>query len=319
MNANELLLNAKAGLVNVKPARMISNKGSIGDIRKRTKAMLRPPGFPKYGMLGSQNAMSSEAPKENKIEIDIEITDENPPIEPKPVEPVEPKPIEPTPEPKEPLIGGKGGKQSEKSKEEMEQRKRDEAKAPASKPPYDLSTKVGQDDLKAYIEYIKLRYSNKETIRDKIEELEKDSAGFTMAIKTYRQINKQISAFNKDQANTWKQWANNILVEFGDDIIDALQKGAMKVAPQMKVAIEGIKKILQHFKPTEMKDFVNSMKQIQDKLFEGKPEWKERLNIEMKHAFDDWWNKWKNFPGMSDDTDIPEGVDKSKIPFSGLF
>ena len=317
MNVSEFLLNAKTGLIDARPVRMISNKGGIEEIRKRTAKQLREGGFNTYAMLGSQNAISSEPEKTNKIEIDIEIDKDQ--IAPAPAPAPEEKEILPSETEKKPIIGGKGGKQSEASKEEMEQRKRDEAKEPSSKPPYELGTKVGDDDLKAYKSYLIERYG-RDAGRLKGDEVEKDSRAFTVALKSYRKINKEITSFNLDNARQWKQWANNMVVQFGEKLINEIAKELGKVIPpHLRLALDAIKDLAHEYRPKTPEDFVGTMKAIQNKLFEGKPEWKEKLGEIMGHAFNDWWKKWKNFPGMADNTDIPENVDKSKIPFGNLI
>lgn len=310
MDVSNFLINAKTGLIDLKPTKMISNKGGIEDIRKRTKAQLRDAGFNTYSMLGSQNAISAEPEKGNKIEIDIEIAEEPAPA-PEPKE----KEILPGGTQKKPLIGGTGGKQSEKSKEQSEERKRDEAKEPNDRPPFDLSSAEGKKELQIYKEYLKMRYG-KDVGRMKVDELEKDSQGFTVALKAWREINKQISAFNKDDARRWTEWANNTFVKFGNEIIDALSFGATVLAPEAKGAIDSIKKLLKQFKPTNEKDFVGSMKELQHKLFEGKPEWKSKLNAISKKAFDEFTKKIEKTFGL--DEGLPPGVDKSKVPFGGM-
>jgi hypothetical protein len=309
MNVAEFMFNAKAGLLNGQPSRRISNKGSIEDIRKRMKEQLLPGGFRTYGMLGSQNAMSTAQT--------ATIT----PVEPaKPAEPVEP--VAPgggggggDQPPSKETMGGSGGKQSEESKEVMEERERESAVEPAERPPYDLSTAAGKQDLKTYIEYVKKRYG-KDVGRQRSEELQKDSEGFTIALKAWRQINKEIIAYNKDDNRQWKQWANNTLVDFADDIIEGLGSIASARYPQAEKAIEKIKQVAHKFKPTEKKDFVASMKEIQRLLFEGKPEWKARLDAIANESFKNWMEKMKGFPGMDDG--LPPGADRSKVPFGGL-
>lgn len=303
MNVSEFLFNAKTGLVDARPTRMISNKGGIEEIRKRTKKQLRSGGFNTYSMLGSQNAMSAEP--ENKLEIDIEFGEEPPTVEPAPELPPEPKEKTNLPDQtNKELLGGSGGKQSEASKEAMEERKREEAKEPSVKPPFDLSSEQGKKELQTYKEYLKLRYG-KDIGRMRSDELEKDSQGFTVALKAYREINKQISAFNKDDGRRWSQWARNTFVKFADQIIDAISMGASSVAPEAKGAIDSIQFIVKQFKPTDQKDFVGSMKELQRKLFEGKPEWKDKLNAINKKAWDDMMNRFNKI--MGDDQTTSQG------------
>jgi hypothetical protein len=58
------------------------------------------------------------------------------------------------------------------------------------------------------------------------------------------------------------------------------------------------------------------MKEIQRLLFEGKPEWKARLDAIANESFKNWMEKMKGFPGMDDG--LPPGADRGKVPFGGL-
>jgi hypothetical protein len=303
---SRFLIDAKTGLIGLHaPHSRVSNQGGIVSIRDRMKG-IQPGGFPKYAMLGSQNAipgsayeMEMEHERKNNEDLAKRIADDISKLIPQPSEtPASSKPILPGQTRKESLLGGSGGKQSEASKEAAEERKREEAKEPSATPPFDLSTSQGKTELKAYGQYLLERYG-KESARVKIDDVEKDSQGFTTALKAYREINKEINAFNKDDARRWTQWARNIIVEYGDRIIDAL--GSAVSTPQTAVAVEGVKKILKEFKPKDAQDFVGSMKQLQEKLLEGKPEWKKKITLINKQEFDAWSKQIQKEIGIDTD------------------
>lgn len=291
MNINDFLLNAKVGILDLKHSRPVSNKGTIEDIRKRTMASLRPPGFHTYANTGAGNAMASEPPKD-KLEIDIEIVDEKKPV---------PAPEPPAEKPTKPMLGGEGGKQSKESIEQIEEKKSEEAVEPSAQPPFNLSDPKDKADYDAYVEYYNKRYGKKVAKPD-IDKLKKDSEGYTLALKAYLKLQDDINSFNRNDAKRWSEWFNNVMVKFGDTIIEGLALGASTVFPENKAIIDNIKDFSKKFVPKNARDAVNGLKQIQKDLFAGKPSWSKKLNIFRKDAFDKFMKKLEDEIGGIDDS-----------------
>ena len=284
MNIDEFLLNAKVGIINLNHARPVSNKGTIEDIRKRTMASLRPPGFHTYANTGTGNAMASEPPKE-KLEIDIDIIDK---IKPVPTPAPEPAPAPapaPDEKPSKPMLGGEGGKQSKESKKEMEERKMDEAKEPNAQPPFNLSDPKEKKEYDDYEAYLNARYGKK-IARPEIDKLRKDSEGFTMVLGAYRAIQKEINNFRRSDEARWKEWFHNIFVNFGDKIVEGLALGASTLYPANKEGIEKIKEFSKSFIPKTAQDAVGALKKLQKELVADKPSWRKKLNAINKEIFD---------------------------------
>jgi hypothetical protein len=262
MDAATLMMLAKTGSLTTNHARPISNKGTVNDIRRRTEASLRKAGFPKYAMLGSGNAITDQSSGSEPLEIEIDI----PGLGPGGAAPAAPAAPAPPPEDDKKKSILPGRTQSDASK----------AVKPNHSPPYNLETPEGKKQLAEYQGYLMDRYGSTEG-RAKADEVEADSRGFTKAYKTNREINIKITQFNRDQSAMWKQWANNAIVLYGNDIIDALNQLGKRQAPQASWAIDKISDIVKRFKPTEMQDFSKAMLEIQGKLWEGRPEWKAKL------------------------------------------
>jgi len=291
MNIDDFLLNAKVGILNLKHSSPVSNKGTIEDIRKRTNVMLRPPGFHSYANTGAGNAMASEPPKE-KLEIDIEIVDEKKPA---------PAPEPPAEKPTKPMLGGEGGKQSKESKEQIEERKSEEAVEPEAQPPFNLSDPKDKADYDAYVEYYNERYGKK-VARPEIDKLKKDSEGFTTALKAHKILTDEINKFNRDDARRWAEWFNNIMVKFGNTVIDGLSMGATTVFPENKEIIEKIRDFTKNFVPKNGKDAVAGLKKLQRDLTDGKPSWKKKMTAINKEAFDKFIKKIDEEMGGIDDS-----------------
>lgn len=291
MNVSELMTRAKAGLLNEEHVRPMNDKATVNDIRKSTEAMLRKSGFPKYAQLGSGNAISDSAKNDFELEIEIELPGQD-------AAPAAPAaPAGPAP-PDKPILPGRP--QSDASK----------AVKPSHRPPYYLDSSDGKKQMAEYQGYLVDRYGSTEG-RKLADELETDSKGFTKAFNMQRDINKKITAFNKDQAGQWKQWANNVLVEYGNDIIDIFGDLGKKLAPQGAYAIDKISGILKRFKPTEMQDFSKAMLEVQAKLWEGRPEWKAKLNELLQPELEKLKKKAEDMSWREDES-------KGK-PFEGLY
>jgi hypothetical protein len=179
----------------------------------------------------------------------------------------------------------RGATQSEMSKEQIEQRKRDEAVEPSAQPPFNLSDSKDKADYDAYVEYYNTRYG-KDVARPEIDKLKKDSEGFTIALKAYKTLQDEINKFNRDDAKRWAEWFNNVMVKFGDTIIDGLALGASTVFPENKAIIDNVKEFSKKFTPKTAKDAVAGIRKFQTELFAGKPSWSKKLNVIKKDAFD---------------------------------
>ena len=285
----EFALTSRTGGVPRVLDRRISNAGRLHDVRQRDpQQIFTTGGIQKFSMLGSQNAISyvpiAYATKETGTQTNL--------------------PGVPTPTKRDNLPGmtkkdsGSGGDvpvperdllrgatQSEASKQQIEERKRDEAVEPSAQPPFNLADSKDKADYDAYIEYYNTRYG-KDVARPEIDKLKKDSEGFTIALKGYKVLQDQINKFNRDDAKRWAEWFNNVLVKFGDTIIDGLSLGASTLFPENKAIIDNIKDFSKKFVPKTPKDAVAGIKKLQSEMFAGKPSWNKKLNVIKKDAFD---------------------------------
>lgn len=328
----------KTGQFSLHHPKPMKIKGGISSVRKIYAG--REGNIWKYSMLGSQNAITEtpEIPKteaekkEEKKKDETKLADD---IAKKVIddmtkqEEAKRKEEEAKKEAQKGLLGGGGkGTQSESSKiiQELTKKEREKeakaeaekkaeeersanAKLPAEAPPYDLMTEQGKAQLEELDKYYVDKFGKKESAIKRME-LKEDSEGFTLAIEMIRKINREITAFNRDDARRWKQWANNILVEFGDKIIDYLGKGTQLALaefggippPASAPVIDKVKDILKYFKPTEPQDFVRAMKELQAKLLEGKPHWKAKWNAIAKASFEKKMKEWDmEFGGVMSD------------------
>jgi hypothetical protein len=304
--------------------RRISNAGRVADIRKRDpQQIFTTGGIQKFSMLGSQNAISYvpiafPTKKESGTQTDAGTGTDEPK---KPILPGMTKKETGTGTGTDGLIGG-GGTQSEASKTAMgirkvmeeEKAKEEEAKKtavePSEKPPFDLSNAEGKKAMEEYDAYVVQRYG-KDAGNLKSSEVKTDSEGFTLALKSWKEINRAISSFNLDDKRRWTEWANNTFKKYGDDIIGVLSVGAGTLYPGSKVIIDDIAKELKKFKPKDEKDFVGSMKQLQTKLFEGRPEWRKKIDKLVTIAWNNFMEKYKGFPGMAEEDEFA-GMGKKK-------
>lgn len=284
----EFALASRTGGVPRVLDRRISNAGRLHDIRARDpQQIFTTGGIAKYSMLGSHNAISyvpiayaSPEPEHEK---------KNLPGVPTPGAGGEPETK--TNLPGVPTPGAGGGKsmygttQSEESKKQAEERKRDAAVEPSSQPPFNLSDSKDKADYDAYVEYYNTRYG-KDVARPEIDKLKKDSEGFTIALKAYKTLQDEINKFNRDDAKRWAEWFNNVMVKFGDTIIDGLALGASTVFPENKAIIDNVKEFSKKFTPKTAKDAVAGIRKFQTELFAGKPAWSKKLNVIKKDAFD---------------------------------
>lgn len=311
----EFALASRTGGVPRVLDRRISNAGRVSDIRQRDpQQIFTTGGIPKYSMLGSQNAISyvpiaylskdtgTQTDKEKKDAGTDAGTDARPLLGTTQSEASKKAMKERASE------GLLGTTQSEASKTAMGVRKileedkartkeeeekaraeRESAVEPSEKPPYDLSSPEGKKALDDYEEYVMKRYG-KDAGKLKADETKVDSEGFTATLNAWRSINKEITAFNRDDARRWGEWANNTFKKYGDQIIDVLSIGAGTLYPGSKALITEVSQLVKQFKPSDEKDFVGSMKQLQAKLFEGRPEWKKKVNEIVKISWDKWIN-----------------------------
>jgi hypothetical protein len=351
MNVSEFLFNAKAGILDLSRERPISNKGTIDDIRRREKKQLRPAGFPKFSQLGSQNAISAE-PKD-KIEVDVKVNDKKPEPAPEPIkpipEPVKPilpgqtkkdEPVAPAPEEKK-TLGGDGGMQSEESRA-------DSAVMPRHEPPYYLPQERSQ--LNEMTEFLKLRYGDKETRRER-DFLVRDSENFSSAVEKAIEINKAILKWRKqDMGNEWLMnqlkmvgsWFLDKVVDFGtgkidfktqdkdkpkdkdgkidESKIDKPKEISLGIATEItKAGVNELKKLVQqtYLKP---ESFEATMKAIQDTIFAQKPAWKAKwealLSAEIAKSRKEFIKKLIDFD-MAGEKQIPKEI-RDKVPFGGL-
>jgi hypothetical protein len=312
---DKFLAEVKTGQFSLHQPKPIKIKGGISNVRKLYTG--REGNIWKYSMLGSQNAIS-ETPDIPKT--DAEVKEEKKKDESKLADDIAKKVIEDMTkqedikkEAQRGLLGGGGkGTQSEASKivgeltkreqekeakakaeEEAQQKRSDEATPPGDVPPYDLSTEAGKKGLEELNQYYIDKFGKKESAI-KRQEIKEDSEGFTITYDAFKKINQEITKFNLSDKRRWEEWAHNILVEFGDTIIDALGKGTGLALQEyggipMQASekyIDKIKDILKQYKPKEAKDFVKSMKEMQTALLDGKPHWKAKINKLSKDAFD---------------------------------
>lgn len=289
----EFALASRTGGVPRVLDRRISNAGRLHDIRERDpQQIFTTGGIQKFSMLGSHNAISyvptayktSEAGTQTNLPGVPTPTkrDNLPGMTKKDTGTGGDEPV-PEPVPERELL--RGATQSEASKQQIEERKRDAAVEPSAQPPFNLSDSKDKEDYDAYVEYYNTRYG-KDVARPEIDKLKKDSEGFTIAVKAYKVLQDEINKFNRDDAKRWAEWFNNMLVKFGDTIIDGLALGASTVFPENKKIIDNIKDFSKKFTPKTPTDAVAGLKKLQTELFAGKPAWSKKLNVIKKDAFD---------------------------------
>lgn len=291
----EFALASRTGGVPRVLDRRISNAGRIADIRKRDpQQIFTSGGIPKYSTLGSQNAISfvpiAFPTKSTGTQTDKEKKDSG----------TDARPLlgktqseESKEKMREGLLGTTQSQESrtamgvrkaiedekarDKEAKDKEDAEKNSAVEPNEKPPFDLSNPEGKKAMEQYDAYVVKRYGENAG-NLKSDEVKTESEGFTASLNAWRSINKQITAFNRDDMRRWSEWANNTFKKYGDQIIEALSYGANTLYPGSKELIDDIKGLAKSFKPSDEKDFVKSMKELQAKLFEGRPEWKKKLN-----------------------------------------
>ena len=300
---DKLMFEIKTGQFSLQHPKPMKIKGGMDSVRHTIAG--REGGIYKYSMLGSQNAISEvpEIPEPPKPHDDSKLADD---IAKKIIDDLNKEKQQETG-----MIGGMGGKQSETSKIITELTKRDQekeakakaeeqrqeeisknAKIPSDPPPFDLDTPEGKKGIAEVDKYLIEKYGKKQAVvlRDALLD---DSKGFTKTLKMIREINKKITAFNLNDAERWEQWANNMVVEYGDMIIDALGKGSELALAEYGIPPEksqqfigGVTSIIKKFKPSTSKDFVKTMNELKAKLLEGKPHWKAKYNAIAKINWD---------------------------------
>lgn len=321
----EFALQSRTGGVPRVLDRRISNKGRLAEIRERDpQQIFKYGGISKFSMLGSQNAISY-----------VPIAYQTKEAGTQTILPGQTRKDSGTgtgpgvpPEEKKGLLGG--GTQSEASKTAMgvrkileeekakeqeakkkEQEERKKAVEPAEKPPFDLSTSEGKKQLEAYQTYLVQRYGE-DAGQIKADETKTDSEGFTAAFVSWKRISKKIREFKFDDTRQFLEFANNTLVEFGDDIIDALKFGASTIYPGSKAIIDKVAGFAKKYKPKDKQDFVAGMKELQNKLFEGRPEWKRKLGEIVSEAVNKFIEELDKEAGIEQITDAMYEVGKKK-------
>lgn len=318
MNATEFMLNAKLGLLNAKASRPISNKGTIGEIRKRTEEAMRPPGFPSYANLGSQNAITTGGGggHEARLVIDVE-TPKEPGTETPPIPPKE-------------LIGGKGGKQSEKSKKEVEDRvikdkddardkKADAVKPPSSIPPFNLDTPAGLKDLKEWETYMQIKFWRLyDTDEDPYFYIAGDSHGYTKFLNDRLKAMKRVKEYyEKHPFDRFADAVMPFLVDLGQmgmdflaDQVKEIAQGGLAFPPtipgtedtpavkSMKeaknfiegmyppdVAINKLRDFVKNILPKKYTSFEDGMKATTNAILDAHPTWRARMKKDSDKAF----------------------------------
>ena len=240
-----------------------------------------------YGMLGSQNALASVPPKpiiEVKLDIPKEATKTTfvkPPTEP----------TEPTPKSTETTL----------SKSKLEEIK-ENIEEPKVSPPFDLNTSEGKTQLTIWISYLKEKYGDASKLEQ--DKVKSDSFGFSLAVKTLQQLNKEITKFNYDRNRRWSEWFNNLMVEYGNQIIGVIGDVAKARTGQTKT-IDALKEILSRFTPTKKQDFVNEIKTIQHEILKDNPSWRNKWNAMSEKAIKE---AIANMGGFSGDTIFPPNM-----------
>jgi hypothetical protein len=283
----EFALKSNTGGVPRVLDRRISNAGSVADIRKRDpQQIFKSGGITKFSTLGSQNAISyvpiayPPPKKEAGTQTDTGTGTDKPILPGKSMDTGTGTETEPAPE--KSLIGGEGGKQSEESISES-------AVEPSEEPPYYLPGE--QEQMDAMILFLKQRYGEKETRRER-DLIIKDSTNFSSAVEKAMEINKMIYEYYKDKGknesvlNTLKglaSWVLDKAVGFGTGKIDFGGKGegmpreiAGGIATEVaKEGINQLKKIIQS-SLLKQESYEDTMRAVQNTLFSLKPGWKAK-------------------------------------------
>jgi hypothetical protein len=356
---DKFLAQVQTGQFSLHQPKPMKIKGGISSVRKLYKG--REGGIWKYSMLGSQNAISGEVPKteeqrkEDKKKEESKLADD---IAKKVIEDMTKKektilPGQPTPteqskqilkgqtlqEPEKKTLGGDGGMQNEESRS-------DTAVMPDHEPPYYLPQE--QSQLNEMTEFLKLRYGDKETRRER-DFLNKDSKNFSLAVDKAKEINKAINKWKakdlgkEDLMNKLKavsSWFLDKVVDFGTGKIDF--KTQDKDKPKDKdgkideskidkpkeislglatdLAKEGVKELKKIAQKTFLspESYEATMRAIQDTIFAQKPDWKSKWesllaveNARLKKFVRDY------FINFEKGGEIPDKI-KDKVPFGRL-
>ena len=212
MNATEFSLNAKLGLLNAKPSRPISNKGTISDIRKRTEASLRPPGFRTYGNLGSQNAITTgQATPSNDARLVIDIE---------------------TPKSTEATFVKPEGTETSLNSEKMRDMKADSIKPPKPFPPFNLDSEQGKKDMEEWSKYMEIKYWRLvDTDEDPFDLLYADSLGYTQFLKSRtKMLARMIKYYEDHPFEKFFEGALSILVPLGQMSVDFIAEEVKRMA-----------------------------------------------------------------------------------------
>jgi hypothetical protein len=304
MNATEFSLNAKLGLLNARSSRPISNKGTISAIRKRTEAGLRPPGFPSYANLGSQNAITTGGGgNEARLVIDIET--------PKSTEATFVKPTEVSLD----------KKKVQEIKDDARDKKADAIKPPLSQPPFYVDSPQGRKDFNEWANYLAIKFWRLvDTDLDPFNALNTDSLGYTKFMNDRLKVANRIEMYYKKHPfSRFVDAVMPFLVELGQFGVDILSdeakrraQGGASLPPvipgteetmQMKAMREAKKFIESTYPPdvviNKVRDFVKNilpkkytsyeegMKGLLKEILDAHPTWRAR----MKKDFDEKYNK----------------------------
>ena len=267
-----------------RPKRM-KLKGGMDQVRRQMhrEGGVRSGNIWKYSMLGSQNAITEmpepEPPKKSDKELADEIAkkvvedlEKNKPT-PTPPAPEKPEPPSPPPAPEPPKPAPK----------------KEPRQPPSVRPPFDLNTPEGKRLLKEYDDYYIDTYGYKES-EDIREALRVDSREFTDALRLIRKINLSIK--KAPAPDKFEMFGRALLDKFADGIIEilgiAVGAGAKRAGiPDIATGtlIESVKEIARDFKPSNPKDFTQTMRELRAKLLEGKPHWKSKYEEIAKAEF----------------------------------
>lgn len=280
MDIRRLMLEGKIGLVGL-ASRGIPNRGSISDIRKYTNYV--DGNIQYYSLLGSQNAIpktgdypvAPDKPPE-KTPTKEDIIDD---IAKRISDDISKRDEDRSKSDKDAKI--EEDKKQAQIKEEEEKRKAEEEKAsetivePDNQPPFILPDEK-QDQL-AYENYLKVRYGTNATSKIEIDKERKETKLFNQAVKIVNDLNTQITKYNSDNAQLWKDHFYNTIVKFGNFAIDAISDLAkVTTGGRANVIIDKVRDVIKYLSPKESKDFVGAIREIQNAIITSNPNWSKK-------------------------------------------
>ena len=224
------LAEAKSGLTNLigHKSLPVSTRGSMADIRKKHKGYVEG-NIKQYSLLGSQNAISKTGtPISTGTQTEFKPKKESSTeTEFKPPPPTEAK-LD-----KDAVKGTetKLDKDAVKQPEEKEAEPTPNAKEPAEKPPFDVSSQDGKQAFQAYAKYLAEKYTQK-IAQIEIDKIYQESGAFSVAIRAINKMEQAIDRFNKDTTAKFAQWLNNAV----SDLVGGVISG---IADTMKNLLKG--------------------------------------------------------------------------------